>query len=31
MLRPRKQEIFRENEENSMKTDDFAQIEKFPS
>ena len=28
---PRKREIFRENEENSLKTDDFVQIEKFPS
>ena len=31
MLRRQKREIFRENEEKSVKTDNFVQIEKFPS
>ena len=31
MLRRQKREISRENEEKSVKTDNFVQIEKFPS
>ena len=31
MLRRQKWEISRENEEKSVKTDNFVQIEKFPS